>query len=86
MTDRTRRENTMKRIATIGAVVAAFAVAPSVAAAGNVSALVKQEISAETIGVQTKVERAQVAVSVQRHAVLVAQSKRIATTLRWQVR
>jgi hypothetical protein len=77
----------MKRITTIGAVVVAFAVAPSVATAGGVSAQVRQQISAEAIGVQTsKVERAQVAVSVQRHVVLVAQSKRIATTLRWQLR
>ena len=35
MTNRTRREHTMKRLATIAAIVTAFAVAPSIAAAGN---------------------------------------------------
>jgi hypothetical protein len=74
----TRRENTMKRIATIGAVVTAFAVVPAVATAGNVSAQVKPQISAQVIGVQTsKIQRAQAAVSVQRHLVQVAQAKRI---------
>ena len=77
----------MKRIATIGAVVTAFAVAPSVAAAGNFSAQVKPQISAQVIGVQTsKVQRAQAAVSVQRHLVQVAQSGRIVMVLRGQLR
>jgi hypothetical protein len=68
----------MKRIATIGAVITAFAVVPTVATAGNVSAQVKPQISAQVIGVQTsKIQRAQAAVSVQRHLVQVAQAKRI---------
>ena len=77
----------MKRIATIGAVVTAFAVVPTVAAAGNFSAQVKPQISAQVIGVQTsKVQRARVAVSVQRHLVQVVQSKRFTTLLRAQLR
>ena len=77
----------MKRIATIGAIVAAFAVVPSVAAANNFSAQVRPQISAQVIGVQTsKVQRAQAAVSVQRHLVQVASSARIAMVLRGQPR
>ena len=77
----------MKRIATIGAVVTAFAVVPTVAAAGNFSTQVKPQISAQVIGVHTsKVQRARVAVSVQRHLVQVAQSGRIVTVLRGQLR
>jgi len=83
----TRRENTMKRIATIGAIITAFAVAPSVAAAGNVAAQTKPQISAQVIGVQvSKVQRAQAAISVQRHLVQVAQAKRFSLLLRAQVR
>ena len=68
----------MKRIATIGAIVTAFAVVPTVATAGNFSAQVKPQISAQVIGVQTsKVRRAQPAVSAQRHLVQVAQAKRV---------
>jgi hypothetical protein len=77
----------MKRIATIGAVVTAFAVVPTVATAGNFSAQVKPQISAQVIGIQTsRVQRAQVAVSVQRHLVQVAQSGRIVMVLRGQLR
>jgi len=77
----------MKRIATIGAVVTAFAVVPTVATAGSFSAQVKPQISAQVIGVQTsKVQRARVAVSVQRHLVQVAQSGRIVMVLRGQLR
>ena len=76
----------MKRIATIGAIITAFAVAPSVAAAGNVAAQANTQISAQVIGVQTaKVQRAQVAVSVQRHLVQVAQARRF-SLLRAQIR
>ena len=83
----TRRENTMKRIATIGAIVTAFAVAPSVAAAGNVAAQSKPQVTAQVVGVQVaKVQRAQAAVSVQRHLVQVAQAKRISLLLRPQLR
>jgi hypothetical protein len=77
----------VKRIATIGAIITAFAVAPSVAAAGNFAAQVKPQISAQVIGVQTsKVQRDQAAVSVQRHLVQVAHSQHFATVLGAQVR
>ena len=77
----------MKRIATIGAIITAFAVVPSVAAAGNISAQVKPQISAQIVGVQTsKVQRAQAAVSLQRHLVQVAQAKRFSVLLRTQLR
>jgi hypothetical protein len=76
MTDRTRREHTMQRLATIGAVITAFAIAPSVAAAGNV-ALFKPQFKAQVVGAQVaKAQRVQVAVSVQRHRVQIAQAQR----------
>ena len=69
----------MKRIATIGAIITAFAVAPSVAAAGNVSAQFKPQVSAQVIRVQTaKAQRATVAISVQRHLVQLARVERFA--------
>ena len=68
----------MKRIATIGAIITAFAVAPSVAAAGNVSAQFKPQVSAQVIGVQTaKAQRATAAFSVQRHLVQIARAERL---------
>ena len=77
----------MKRIATIGAIITAFSVAPSVAAAGNAAAQTKPQISAQVIGVQVaKVQRAQAAISVQRHLVQVAQAKRFALLFRTQLR
>ena len=76
----------MKRIVTIGAIVTAFAVAPSVAAAGNVAAQSNPRVTAQVIGVQVaKVQRAQAAVSVQRHLVQVAHAERI-SLLRPQLR
>jgi hypothetical protein len=68
----------MKRIATIGVIVTAFAAAPGVAAAGNVVAQSKpQNHKAQVVGVQiAKVQRAQAAVSLQRHLVQVAHAKR----------
>ena len=82
MKQQPRREHLMKRIATIGAIVTAFAVAPSVAAAGNVAAQSKPQL----VGVQVaKVQRAKAAISVQRHLVQVAQAKRI-SLLRPQLR
>ena len=68
----------MKRIATIGAIATAFAVAPAVAAAGNVVAQSKpQNHKAQVVDVQiAKVQRAQAAVSLQRHLVQVAHAKR----------
>jgi hypothetical protein len=76
----------MKRIATIGAIITAFAVAPSVAAGGNVSAQFKPQVSAQVIGVQTaKAQRATAAISVQRHLVLIARADRFAR-IRAQIR
>ena len=76
----------MKRIATIGAIVTAFAVAPSVAAAGNVAAQAQPQVSVHAVGVQVaKVQRAQASVSLQRHLVQVAHAKRF-SLLRAQVR
>ncbi len=77
----------MKRIATIGAIVTAFAVVPSVASAGSTAAQVQPQITAQVITAQTaKVQRAQVAVSVQRHLVQVAQAKRFSLLIRAQIR
>ena len=78
----------MKRIATVGAIVTAFAVAPAVAAAGNVVAQTKpQNHKAQVVDVQiAKVQRAQAAVSLQRHLVQVAHAKRFSLLLRPQVR
>jgi hypothetical protein len=76
----------MKRIAAIGAIITAFAVAPSVAAGGNVSAQFKPQVSAQVIGVQTaKAQRATVAISVQRHLVQIARVERFAR-IRAQIR
>jgi len=79
----------MKRIATIGAVITAFAIAPSVASAGNVAQFkpqFKPQFKAQVIGAQVaKAQRAQVAVSVQRHRVQIAQAQRWAI-LRAQLR
>jgi hypothetical protein len=76
----------MKRIATLGAVVTAFAVAPAVAAAGN-DAQVKPQVTAQVVDVQiAKVQRAQVAISVQRHLVQVAHAKRFSLLTRVQIR
>jgi hypothetical protein len=66
----------MKRIATIGAVITAFAIAPSVASAGTV-AQTKPQFKAEIIGAQVaKAPRVQAAVSMQRHRVRVVQAQR----------
>jgi hypothetical protein len=77
----------MKRIATIGAIATAFAVAPAVAAAGNVVAQSKpQNHKAQVVDVQVaKVQRAQAAVSLQRHLVQVAHAKRF-SVIRTHVR
>ena len=74
----------MKRIATIAAVVTAFAVAPSLAAGGNFAAEIKPQVSAEVVGAQVaraqvaRSERAQVAVSIQRHVLQIKMAKRFA--------
>ncbi len=81
----------MKRIATIGAVITAFAVAPSLAAGGNFAAEVHAQVSTEVIGAQVaktqvaKAARAQAAVSIQRHLVEIKLARRFAE-LRPQVR
>jgi hypothetical protein len=72
----------MKRIATIGAVVIAFAVAPSLAAGGNFAAEVNPQVSAQVVSAQVakvqvaKVQRAQAAVSIQRHLVQIKLARR----------
>jgi hypothetical protein len=78
----------MKRIATVGAIVTAFAVAPTVAAAGNVVSQTKpQNHKAQVVDVQiAKVQRAQAAISLQRHLVQVAQANRISLLLKPHVR
>ena len=76
----------MKRIATFGAIATAFAVAPAVAAAGN-DAQVKPQVTAQVVDVQVaQVQRAQAAVSLQRHLVLVAHAKRFSLVFRGHVR
>ena len=76
----------MKRIATLGAIVTAFAVAPAVAAAGNV-AQVKPQVTVQVVNVQVaKVQRAQVATSLQRHLVQVAHAKRFSLLVRTYAR
>jgi hypothetical protein len=78
----------MKRIATLGAIVTAFAVAPAVATAGNVVSQTKpQNHKAQVVAVQiAKVQRAQAAISLQRHLVQVAQANRASLMLRPHVR
>jgi hypothetical protein len=77
----------MKRIATLGAVVTAFAVAPAVAAADNVAQVKPQNHQPQVVDVQiAKVQRAQVAISVQRHLVQVAHAKRLSLLTRVQIR
>ena len=78
----------MKRIATVGAIVTAFAVAPAVATAGNVVSQTKpQNHKAQVVDVQiAKVQRAQAAISLQRHLVQVAQANRISLLLKPHVR
>jgi hypothetical protein len=75
----------VKRIATIGAVITAFAIAPSIAAAGNV-VQTKRQVTAQVVGVHVaSAHRVQAAVSVRRHRVHLAQAKRRAI-LRAQLR
>ena len=76
----------MKRIATLGAIVTAFAVAPAVATAGNV-AQVKPQVTVQVVDVQVaKVQRVQVATSLQRHLVQVAHAKRFSLLVRTYAR
>jgi hypothetical protein len=76
----------MKRIATVGAVITAFAAAPAVAAAGN-DAQIKPQVTAQIVDVQiAKVQRAQAAISLQRHLVQVAQGHRFTLLVRAHMR
>ena len=75
----------MKRIATIGAVITAFAIAPSVASAGNVVAGQAAVQGAGRRSAGRNAQRVQAAVSVQRHRVQIAQAQRWAI-LRAQIR
>jgi hypothetical protein len=75
----------MKRIATIGAVITAFAIAPSIASAGNV-AQVKPQATAQVVRAQVaSIQRVQAAVSVQRYRAQIAHTQRWAA-LRTQMR
>jgi hypothetical protein len=86
MTDRTREEHTMKRIATIAAVLTTAAIVAPIATAGNV-VQVKPQVSAQIVRAQiATVQRANVAVSVQRHSVQLANAKRFSILLRSQIR
>ena len=86
----------MRRIATIGAVITAFAVAPSLAVGANEPANAKPQLTAQVVGVHTSrvqraqaalsVQRAQAALSVQRHLVLIARSQGFSTLIRTQIR
>jgi hypothetical protein len=85
MEQRTRREHPMKRIAIVAAVVTAAAVVVPTATAQN-RAQVKPQVTAQVVGIQVaNVQRAQAAVSLQRHLVQVAQAKRV-SVLRAQLR
>ena len=65
MTDRTRREHTMKRIAAILATVVAIGIVPSVASAGSGSTVqVKAQVTAQ-VRVQQRPQRVSAAVVVQ---------------------
>jgi hypothetical protein len=77
----------MKRIATIAAVLTTAAIVAPVATAGNISAQIKPQISAQIVGVQVaQVQRVKAAVSVQRHTVQLASAKRFSILLRAQIR
>ena len=78
----------MKRIATLGAVITVFAVAPSVAVGADEPALQKPQLTAQVIRVQTaKVQRAQTAaLSDQRHRVLISRAQGFSILLRMQIR
>jgi hypothetical protein len=91
MTDRIGKEHTMKRIAAIGAVVTAFAVAPSLAAGANGVAQASPRVSTEVVRIHVttqvahvqvaQVRRVQTAVLGQRHVVQVKLATRL-TALR----
>jgi len=86
MTDRTREEHTMKRIATIAAALTTAAIVAPVATAGNV-AQVKPQVSAQIVRAQiATVQKANVAVSVQRHTVQLANAKRFSILIGSQIR
>ncbi len=86
----------MKRIVTVGAIITAFAVAPSVARRSEQAGARKPQLTAQVVGVHTSrvqraqtalsVQRAQAALSVQRHLVLIARSQGFSTLIRTQIR
>ena len=79
----------MKRIATIAAIVTAAAVAVPTATAQNraqVKPQLRAQVTAQVVGVQVaRVQRAQAAVSLQRHLVQVAYAQRFSVK-RTQIR
>ena len=77
----------MKRIATLGAIITVFAVAPSVAVGANKPALEKPQLTAQVVRVQTaKVQRAQAALSVQRHRVAISRAQGLSVLIRMHIR
>ena len=74
----------MKRIATLGAVITAFAIAPALAAGANNVAQVSPRVTTQIAHTQVantqvaNVRRAQTAVSVQRHLVQIKLAQRYA--------
>jgi hypothetical protein len=78
----------MKRIATVAAIITAFAVAPSVGMAANKPAHLKPQLTAQVIRVQTaNVQRARAAaLSVQRNRVLISRTQGLSVLLRTQIR
>jgi hypothetical protein len=83
----------MRRVVTVGAIVTAFAVAPSVASAANTPALEKPQFTVQVAKVHiakvhvATVQRAQTAaLSVQRHRVLISRAQGFSILLRTQIR
>ena len=87
MTDRTREEHTVRRIATIAAILTTAAIAvPSIASAGNV-AQAKLQVTAQLAGAPAaKLQRANAAVRAQRHSVQLANAERVSILLHAQIR
>ncbi len=67
----------MKRIAIIGALIAAFAIAPTSALAGSYAPAAKPRVKAEVIGVQvTSVQRARAAFTLQTYRAQLVQAQK----------
>jgi hypothetical protein len=82
MTDRTRREHTMKRIATIAAVLTTAAVVAPVATAGNVAQVRSQDHPQLSRVQVAQVARANAAITAQVISSQRSQALRFSTLLR----